>query len=247
MSAGTVPFRLNPSLDLTALAKRFAAGGRLQIGDFLAEGALDPLSDELATNTRWRRIINGGSTVFEIPSADYDALPAEQHDTLNKAVMAGASKGFQYRYDTIRVPDDPADRAHVPDRLDAFVQFLNAPETMRALRRITDDDSIAFADAQATRYRTGDFLTRHDDDIAGKNRRFAYVLTLSPSWQPEWGGLLLFTTADGALIEAIAPRFNALSLFKVPQPHSVSMVAPYAHAPRLSVTGWLRSRPPSGG
>jgi Rps23 Pro-64 3,4-dihydroxylase Tpa1-like proline 4-hydroxylase len=38
----------------------------------------------------------------------------------------------------------------------------------------------------------------------------------------------------------LSPRFNALHLFKVPQRHSVSLVAPFAGAPRLSITGWLR-------
>ena len=35
------------------------------------------------------------------------------------------------------------------------------------------------------------------------------------------------------------PRFNALNVFAVPQPHSVSIVSPFAVGARYSVTGWL--------
>jgi Rps23 Pro-64 3,4-dihydroxylase Tpa1-like proline 4-hydroxylase len=38
------------------------------------------------------------------------------------------------------------------------------------------------------------------------------------------------------------PRFNTLTLFAVPQLHSVSMVTKSAAFRRYSITGWLRSR-----
>jgi Rps23 Pro-64 3,4-dihydroxylase Tpa1-like proline 4-hydroxylase len=37
------------------------------------------------------------------------------------------------------------------------------------------------------------------------------------------------------------PAFNALNVFRVPALHSVSTVAPFVSAARLSLTGWLRS------
>ena len=132
--------------------------------------------------------------------------------------------------------------------LDAFAQFLSAPATLQVLQTITGLDDIDFADAQATNYRRGDFLTAHDDEVAGKNRRAAYVFGLTPAWRTEWGGLLLFHDASGDVTQGLAPRFNCLNIFAVPQLHSVSQVASYAAAGRLSVTGWLRaiSPPPTG-
>ncbi len=47
----------------------------------------------------------------------------------------------------------------------------------------------------------------------------------------------MFHRADGHIAEALTPSFNALNLFAVPQPRSVSMVAPFAAARRYSVTG----------
>ena len=99
-------------------------------------------------------------------------------------------------------------------------------------------------DAQATRYRPGHFLTQHDDHAEGKDRLFAYVLNLTPQWIADWGGLLMFLTDDGHVAAAYTPRWNALNILKVPQPHAVSVVAPFARGARHSITGWIRSRRP---
>ena len=100
------------------------------------------------------------------------------------------------------------------------------------------------AAAAALRFRGGDFPTRHDDPAEGKQRRLAYVHGLTPGWQPEWGGLLPFNHQTGGIARTIVPCFDALSLFRVPQPHSVGSVAPFARAVRLCVTGWVRACPP---
>lgn len=237
-------FSINPALDIGALAGRFADAKRIQIAEFLTPASADLLHRHLAESARWRRIINSGEKIFEAASADFEAMPADQRAALDAAVHAAASRGFQYRYDMIRVSDEAAERAASATLLDRFADFMSSAETLAFLRKVTGRNEIVFADAQATRYLPGDFLTRHDDAVAGKHRSLAYVLNLSRDWRPEWGGLLLFNGAEGAIVETLTPRFNALSLFAVPQPHSVSYVAPYAAAQRLSVTGWLRSDRP---
>jgi Rps23 Pro-64 3,4-dihydroxylase Tpa1-like proline 4-hydroxylase len=77
------------------------------------------------------------------------------------------------------------------------------------------------------------------DKTGRKLRRAAYVFNLTPRWQPDWGGQLQFIGPDGHVAEAWVPRFNALNVFAVPQPHAVSIVAPFAVGARYSVTGWL--------
>jgi Rps23 Pro-64 3,4-dihydroxylase Tpa1-like proline 4-hydroxylase len=245
MAASTAaPFEINPALDAALLATRFASGRRIHIGDFLAPECAARLHEHLAGNGHWRRIVNSGEKIFEAASEDFDAMPADQRAALDAAIYAAAASGFQYRYDMIRVADEPAERRRSATLLDDFAAFMSSHETLAFLREISGASEIVFADAQATRYRPGDFLTRHDDDVAGKHRSLAYVMNLSRDWRAEWGGLLLFNGADGGIVETMVPRFNALCLFAVPQSHSVSYVAPYAAAPRLSVTGWLRSDRP---
>jgi hypothetical protein len=240
-------FCLNPGLDVGALRARFEARGRLQIADFLAGDMARRLAEALAADRRWVYVINGTNTVFEIPRASYDQLPAAERTQIESAVFAAAARGFQFRYETIRVADEIAAREASGTLLDSFARFMNAADTIALIAAVTGMDDVVFADAQATRYVSGDFLTRHDDNVAGKHRRLAYVLGLTAEWRAEWGGLLLFTDPDGVVVDTIVPRFNALSLFAVPQPHSVSYVAPSAPHARVSVTGWLRSRVPAGG
>jgi SM-20-related protein len=237
-------FRVNPDLDVKLLRARFASGSRLRIGEFLAGDMAHRLAEALAADQRWIYLINGTSTVFEIPRATYEALDPIERGQIEQAVFAAAARGFQFRYEAIRVSDDDTERQRSATLLDGFAQFMSSPEAMSFLSSVTGMEDIVFADAQATRYSPGDFLTRHDDNVAGKHRRLAYVLGLTPEWHAEWGGLLLFSNAEGDVVETIVPRFNGLSLFSVPQAHSVSYVAPSSPHARTSVTGWLRSRVP---
>ena len=98
---------------------------------------------------------------------------------------------------------------------------MSQEATLNMLRKIVGDDAVAMADAQATAYAPGDFLTGHDDGVAGKNRVAAYVLGLTPAWRCEWGGLLLFHGVQGDAAEAWVPHFNTLNIFAVPQPLSL--------------------------
>jgi Rps23 Pro-64 3,4-dihydroxylase Tpa1-like proline 4-hydroxylase len=233
-------FRLNPALDRAGLAERFARDRRVQIADFVdAEGAA-LLQRSLREREDWRQIVNSGDKVYDLDRATRAAMPPAQVAALDDAVFAGAREGFQHRYEAIRVPDGEAERAVSEDPVAAFARFLSGGEARQLLRDITGDDAIAFADAQATAYGPGDFLTGHDDEVAGKQRIAAYVFGLSPQWRIEWGGLLLFHEAEGRL-SGFAPRFNTLNIFAVPQLHSVSMVTRAAPYRRYSITGWLRS------
>lgn len=120
--------------------------------------------------------------------------------------------------------------------------FLNSAEMLDFIRDLTEETRIDHADAQLTRFSKGHFLTAHTDEAEGKNRYYAYVVSLTKVWTIDWGGLLAFHGDDDNVSEAWTPRFNTLNLFKVPQLHSVTRVSPEAKAERLSVTGWFRGR-----
>jgi len=231
--------RLNPALDPDRLAAAYRPTRRLVIDDSLDEASAALLHDWIATAEDWRHIVNGRDTVFEIPRPAYLAMSAEERGRLDEAVTAAARTGFQYRYDSIRVDDDPVARAKRAMPVDAFAALMAAPATLALLGQVIGAGDLDFADAQATAYWPGDFLTGHDDNVAGKGRRAAYVLGLNPEWRPEWGGLLLFH--DGPRVDGVVPGYNRLSLFGVPQPHSVSNVVAAAARPRYSITGWLRA------
>jgi Rps23 Pro-64 3,4-dihydroxylase Tpa1-like proline 4-hydroxylase len=122
-----------------------------------------------------------------------------------------------------------------------LLDFLNTPEILGVVSKISGRDDLRSADGQVTAYTPGHYLTRHRDRIDGEERRLAYVLGFTREWHPDWGGLLQFYDDDGSPRDAWAPRFNSLALFDVRHVHAVTYVTPYARKPRLSLTGWFRS------
>jgi Rps23 Pro-64 3,4-dihydroxylase Tpa1-like proline 4-hydroxylase len=224
------------------LAGRFARDGIVRIPGVLADDHAAALYNELRERSDWIQVINSGEDkLFELSREVREALPDQKRSELDAVVYAGARAGFQYRYETIRVPDSKTEREQGADSLFALAQKLSSGPSLDALRRITGAPEINYADAQGTAYSPGDFLTGHDDSFTGKNRRAAYVLSLTPVWKIEWGGLLVMHGEADEPSRAYMPGMNVMTLFRVGQMHSVSEVTRAAAYRRYSVTGWLRA------
>ncbi|WP_288016096.1 2OG-Fe(II) oxygenase [Blastomonas sp.] len=231
---------LNPALKPSHLRQTFKRLGRVRIRGFLADDAARMLHHLLRDRSDWLQVINSGELLYELSRDVRSHMEPTRAAALDQAVNAGARNGFQFRYESIRVPDDAVARMASPDPLAAFATFMSSPEVIGLLRDITGIRGIRFADAQATAYSPGDFLTEHDDAVEGKGRLAAFVLGLTPQWRLEWGGQLLFHGEQGTISHGEMPGFNTLDVFAVPQRHSVSEVTRAAAYRRYAVTGWLR-------
>jgi SM-20-related protein len=239
----TFAFALNPALNVPALAEQFLANGRLSITNFLERQCAEALHTALAARQDWICVINAGEKIFELGRNTLESMTVEQHAELDARVHDEARNGFQFRFSSIRVPDPFDERRVNGDILHAFAEYMSSREVLELIQRVTGRNNLVFADAQATAYHPGDFLTGHDDDVAGKDRELAYVFGLTPEWRTEWGGLLLFHGDDGEVC-GFTPSFNRLNIFSLPMLHSVTLVTPFAGAPRYSITGWLRTKRP---
>jgi Rps23 Pro-64 3,4-dihydroxylase Tpa1-like proline 4-hydroxylase len=226
-----------------ALAERYARDGIVRIPGALAEDQAAQLYNGLRERADWVQVFNSGEKLFELSREMRRDLPAAKQAELDEAIYAEARTGFQYRYETIRVPDSRAEREASRDPLFAVAQSLSTEPVLSGLRRITGASEINYADAQGTAYSPGDFLTGHDDNFEGKNRRAAYVLSLTPVWRVEWGGLLVMHGEGDAPARAWLPGMNLMTIFRVGQTHSVSEVSRAAAYRRYSITGWLRAEP----
>jgi SM-20-related protein len=234
-------FRIAATHDATKLADEFAHQGWVQIADFLAGDSALELHRLLRGRNDWKQILTMTKGAAELDRPTRTSMTADQHRALDDAVYAAARDGFQYRYESLRVPDTEVERAAQGDQLADFAEWMSQGEARNFLRTVTGAAEIDFVDAQGTAYSPGDFLTGHDDDISEKHRHAAYVFGLTPVWRLEWGGLLLFHGADGNVSHGLTPRFNTLNLFAVPTMHSVSEVTRAAAFRRYAITGWLRS------
>jgi SM-20-related protein len=232
---------LAPRTDTDTLAAQFAETGRLRIPGLLREADATRLHDALARRTPWNLfILHDGPKVM--PLAHWQALPAAERKFIDDQMAVAARDKFEARFLQCPLTETGEPFAGLIPELDALARFLNDEPFLSFMRAVTGSAAIAFADAQATCYRANDSLHRHTDEVPGKNRIVAYVLNLTPRWQPEWGGLLNFMAPNGQVDEAWVPSFNTLNLLRVPQNHFVGSVAGFVEAPRLAVTGWLRHR-----
>jgi SM-20-related protein len=189
--------RLAARDDVDQLAGKFARDGYVQLASFLEDEDATALHQLLRGRSDWKQVLTTSSGYVELDRPTRAAMGQAQLQALDAAVYAQARTGFQYRYESIRVPDPAAERASSDDLLTKLATTMSSDPARALLRRITGSTDISYADAQATAFAPGDFLTGHDDEIEGKQRRAAYVLNLTPSWRIEWGGLLLFHGADG--------------------------------------------------
>ncbi|NEX94441.1 2OG-Fe(II) oxygenase family protein [Caulobacter sp. 17J65-9] len=230
------------TLDPHALRPIFARTGRLHLPDVFQPRTAEAIGRALAGETRWRRSMNPGGRGLDLSQQELADLAPEKRRALEALTLQGARQGFQYAFDTWRISDAVEAGRRSGDLLEAVFDRLNGRAFLDFVAAMTGEPRVAYCDAQATRYRPGDFLTAHDDHADGKQRLFAYVLNFTPQWRADWGGLLLFHDQDGHVAEGFTPAFNALNIFRVPQLHSVSLVAPYAGRERLSITGWVRAR-----
>lgn len=223
--------------DSADATQAFRRDGRVRLRNFLHAKWAAGIYSCLSAEVPWQVAFNDGAQAMVMPTREFEAAPPR----LMAQIHAGARAGFQYLYRSY-----PMVTAYLEGRdpgllLHAVLEQLNAPEVMQLIRDITGVASLRKCDAQATLYRAGDFLTAHDDQgSGGERRRVAYVLNLTKDWRADGGGLLQFIDPQGDVSAAWRPEFNVLSLFRVPTLHSVSQVAAFANSPRFAITGWFR-------
>jgi len=179
-------FRINSRLDPHELSKQFAYGDRLQIDDFLELPDAKKLSESLDT-LDWRLVLNSGTRHVDLHPDQLAALRPDQQAAILAEVKKNAIHNFQYLYENYPVADI-AEAGQLDHRvLKTAYETMNSEAVRGFLAKVTGEKTD-FCDMQATRYSRGHFLTIHSDTAAGKNRKLAYVLSLTDEWSPTWGG-----------------------------------------------------------
>lgn len=238
-------FEINPTLDRAALAAQFAIHRRLQIRDVLTERSANVLHDILARGTEWGLSWQAGSGPAEhIRPADMARRsPPERQSVGQRLLQAMQGGDYGFVYSAYPLVDAYKEGWHPGHPLELVLEHINDEPFLSLMRDVTGFSGLVKADAQATLYGQGNFLSRHNDSHVAEGWRVAYVLNLTrQEWRPDWGGYLVFYDEDGDIIEGFRPRFNALNIFAVPQWHSVTYVPNFSPVGRYAITGWLRDR-----
>ena len=229
---------LNPELDLASLRDQFRRNGHVRVPRVFAGGAPE-LYRYLESNEDWVQVANHDDGAHEVPWMEWQQPMSSLRTELEPGIFARACDGFQYSYAALRVP--PSGEVCEDPVVADIAALMHSEQMLAALTAVTGVKAPTFTDGQVTAYGPGDFLTGHDDDLAGSGRKVAFVLGLTPQWRLEWGGLLLFHELGSMDCAGLIPQFNTLDLFSIPRYHSVSMVTRAAPRRRFSVTGWLSS------
>lgn len=236
-----LPLRLSKSIDRERARASMDAHGHAAIRPVLQAGDAKRLHERVTSWPHWGLVTHLEGEHRMLDAAGMETVDPVKKAQFNALVHKQAAQGFQYLFDNFALYemgrkdklDDPVLKAAFDlVRSDAFLELARA---------VTGAEDIAFADCQLTRYRPGHFLTLHDDGNVGKNRRAAYVLNLTPDWKADYGGQLQILDEAGDVERAYTPGFNRLLMFKVPRPHLVSCVAPFAPGARYAITGWVRA------
>lgn len=234
------PNSLRADIDLAEPARMFAGTGFAAVNAVLSAPFAERLYKAGLACRDWSLVTVIDGQHREFVSAEMDRLDAPRRAGFDALVAREARAGFCYLYDQLNLYERGR-RGTLGDPDLAEAAQLIASDAFIALgRRLTGDPAIRFADCQLTRYSAGHFLTAHDDFAQGKDRSAAFVLNLARDWCADFGGVLQLLDEAGDVKAGLVPRFNRLAVFKVPQPHAVSIVSPFAPGPRLAITGWFR-------
>lgn len=233
---------ITSEIPIRDLADQFKAKRRIQIPGIFNEKDAQEIYRCLDKQVPWKIAYIGNSGPTTMDKEEFRRLNHGEQAQLQKEIIERAQKDFQFLYHSFMMVTAYKAGERPELMLHGLLEYLNSSNFLDVMRQITGISAIRKADAQATRYLPGHFLKCHNDTgTRTESREVAYVLNFSKNWQPDWGGLLHFFDDNKNITDTFVPRFNSLSLFRVPTNHFVSQVSSFATAPRYAITGWLRS------
>ncbi len=238
-------FEICDALDRKALAKRFATESRVQVRSILTQETATTISQILRRETPWGIAYKvDGQPPVKLRIDELRAnTPQQLRDIAAQVHRTAANGDYGVRFNQYPILDAYLQRWAPGGAHDLLLEYINAEPFLDLVREITSIPELIKADAQATCFAPGDFLSIHNDSHVAEGWQVAYVLNFAdPEWKPDWGGYLNFFDDDGDIVQGWRPRFNTLNLFRVPQRHNVSYVPPFAPMGRFAITGWFRDR-----
>jgi Rps23 Pro-64 3,4-dihydroxylase Tpa1-like proline 4-hydroxylase len=237
---GDPPVALNPDLEVEGLRERFARTGRLQIRNAFHPDTAERLHRCLMQEMPWMLAYNDGETPSYLRKEDMATMTPDQQGAFMQKIFANAAQNFQYVYLDFPVSGTAKVEGQRKFYTHDVLTFLGGEEFQSVLRSLTGYERPLQVDSHATCFQAGHFLTVHDD-LVNKNdpRVFAYVVNMTKDWRGDWGAKTEFFDAEGNVIESFIPVFNSITVFRVPQPHSVTFVPPFCPARRVAMTGWF--------
>jgi len=237
----TTEIRLNPDLDTDALTAAFAEKKRLRIRKALRKDDALRVHSVLTKETPWEYTYRDDEAIHSVPISEVQNQSPQDRIALSQKIAQTSRSGFGHSYNAFAFHQEFEKGNYSDHPLRAFDNFIMSDEFLSFARKLTGDETIENAGAAATWFGPGHYLNLHVDRLPEWDLRAAFIFYFCPTWRPDWGGeLKFFPDKRGSYVEeAFFPDFNTLNIMTVPKYHSVGVVAPFAGAPRLAISGWL--------
>jgi SM-20-related protein len=223
------------SLDWDAIKNEYQKDLRVRVDNIWTAEHANMIGQSLAKKTQFGHAYTQDGRAIESSEQTLASMSLAERKQLFGNLYKDASNGVGFWYGRHMV--NPSSPKILVDAKD----YLNSEAALEKIRYISGRSDIKLASAQGTRYTAGNFLTRHNDILEREGRILAFVLSFTPKWHPDWGGLLQFYQNDGTPRDAWTPKFNSMTLFDVRHVHAVTYLPPFSPIQRLSITGWFRS------
>lgn len=231
--------KINSKLKTETLKKDFQAKGRIQIADFLDSKNADSLHDMVAGCQLYKFKYNDGDEEIWIDPVKLKNFPEPKLQEMGNTIFTNAmNRDFQYNYYACPLTEEKLSSKEALAPFKEVMAFLNSAD-MKAFIKALSGDSFKDASAEAIWHKTDSFQTTGEGTRKGEKRLFGFALDLSRDWDVDWGGNRFFREENGEIADLFPSLFNSLTLFRVPQKQSLSMITGYSKGLRLSISGWL--------
>lgn len=236
---------INKDIDVPALHQEFKQTGAVTIKDLLCSDVAEAAYESLKNRVPWElhyKIPKSKTRITVISAEAALKLTDKEKLKLVPKVLTQKHNDLSFIYGRYTIPT-----AHEIDSehsliLTRVIKYFNSREYLQLLGDITGDHSGKEVSAWASRYGPNHHLSLHDDRNWVQGRIAAHVLGLTKNWKKEWGGQFTFCDVKGKPTAYRSPKFNQLTLFKVPRFHLVTKVKPYAKESRYSIFGWYKAQ-----
>lgn len=118
-------------------------------------------------------------------------------------------------------------------------QYLSSDTFCDLARTVTGENLLPVESATVQRLRQGHYLRAHHDQQ--NDRKVAFILYLSPDWDPAYGGQLTIKGREGE-VARVEPLYNSLVLFDVAhhRHHYIEPLTTQAgDRARNTISGWM--------
>jgi SM-20-related protein len=233
--------QINPALNLEAAKARYAFQRRVHIPDFLAPTSAEHIYHLLSKNTPWGFAYHDGTTDRFMSMRDLEGLTRGRSERIAKVLQETVQKqgfAFGYHHFPLSLVSTSASGAHTEH--EELHHFLSAETMLSLMRDISGKPDIMQAEIQADLFSALHFLGLHKG-AQKHTTQIGFALTFTRNWHADWGGYLNFHAESGDIVQGIIPRFNCLTLFELPQNHSISLVPTSANEKLFMLRGLYHS------